>query len=139
MIKKNLTAFAVVLFTLITMYGTSFAQNEDRSKKTPEEKATKMADRMKQNLSLTDEQYKQVYDIFLTKIQNRRNNKDKYKNMDKESRKQLKKQNKDEIRKQFEKILNADQMNKMKDLKDKHKQNKEKHKEGKQKKKDKAE
>jgi len=136
MIKKNLTAIAVVLFALVSISGNLFAQNEDRSKKTPEEKATKIADRMKQNLSLTDEQYKQVYSIFLTKVQNKMNNKEKYKSMDKESRKQLKKQSKDEMRKQFENILNAEQLTKMKEMKEKHKQNRGKNKDGKRKKKD---
>lgn len=128
MLKKNLTAFAVLLFALITLSNVTFAQNEERSNKTPEEKATKMADRMKQNLSLTDVQHKQVYDIFLTKIQDRRSNKEKYQSMDKESRKQLHKQNREEMTKKFEGILNSDQITKFKELKEKHKQNRGKHK-----------
>lgn len=134
--KTNLAAITVLLFAFLFVSNSTFAQNESKFNRTPEERATKITDRMKQNLSLTDEQYTQVYNMFLTKVRDKMNNKEKYKSMDKESRKQLKKQSRDEMRKQFENILNAEQLTKMKELKEKHKQNRGKNKDGKRKKKD---
>ncbi|MEO6694330.1 MAG: hypothetical protein ABIY50_09840 [Ignavibacteria bacterium] len=129
MVKIKFAAFAVLVVTLIT-FAQTFAQNREVSKSTPEEKATKMTDRMKENLSLTDQQYKEVYSLILTKIQDRKANKEKYKAMDQETRKQLRKQHKDEMKLQFERILNPDQMTKMKEMKSKHRKEKGKHNKG---------
>jgi len=136
--KTNLAAITVLLFAFLFVSNSTFAQNESKFNRTPEERATKITDRMKQNLSLTDEQYKQVYTLFLTKMQDKMNNKEKYKSMDKETRQLLKRQSKEEMGKQLENILSADQLIKMKEMKDRHKQNKGKHKEGKRKMKDKT-
>lgn len=112
MFKKNLLAVSVLLLTLASFSGSAFSQQDQAYTKTPEQMATKIADKMKQNLSLSDDQYKQVYNLALTKAQDRFNNKEKYKSMDKEARKQLMKQNKEGFRKQLEGILNKDQIEK---------------------------
>ena len=113
MIKKNLLAIAVFLFSFILISNITFAQQDQKKNKTPEEIATKMADKMKTNLSLTDDQYKSVYNLFLQKVQDKQNNKEKYKSMDKESRNQMMKQNKENFRKQLEGVLNKDQITKI--------------------------
>ncbi len=61
-------SFALLL--IITAFFTSstlFAQ-QDFNKKTPEERAQKQSERMKKSLDLSDEQYQQIYDIFLKHI-----------------------------------------------------------------------
>lgn len=106
-----------------------FAQNENNNKEkrqekvkmTPEEKATKVSDRMKKNLSLSDDQYKQVYSLVFEKTSNYKLNKEKYKSMDKDARKELKKQNRLEFNQQIEKILNKEQYSKWQEMKSKHK------------------
>lgn len=105
------TAFTLSVLLILLSAGNSFGQNDDRSKKSPDEIARKITDKMKTRLSLTDEQYKQVYDLNLRKINTRINNKENYKNLDKESRKDLKKQNREEYNKSLESILTTDQMN----------------------------
>ena len=122
--KKNILAVTVLLLTIVFAAHNSYSQQDNKQKRTPEEMATKMADRMKEKLSLSEDQYKQVYSLALTHAQNRLSNKEKFKTMDKESRKQLKKQNHEEFRKQLEGILSKEQMDKMKQSKGEHKYNK---------------
>lgn len=118
----------IIIFITIIYSGISYSQGFDKAGKTPEDKATKMADRMKQNLSLSDEQYKQIFNLALENAKTHDSNKDKYKALDKESRKIMKMQNKEEFRKQLEGILNQDQITKMKNLKSNHHGNKSGHK-----------
>ena len=118
----------IIVFITLVYSGISYSQSYDKSGKTPEEKATKMADRMKQNLSLTDDQYKQIYNLALEKAKTHASNKEKNKTLDKETRKSMKMQNKAEYRKQLEGILNQEQITKMKSLKNKHHGNKTGHK-----------
>jgi hypothetical protein len=103
-----------------------FSQQNEKAKRTPEERATKMADRMKQNLTLSDDQYKQVYNLFLSKAQEMKGNKEKFKSMDKEARKQMKLSNREAFQKELTGILNPDQMKKFQDNMDKYKKNKNK-------------
>lgn len=118
----------IIIFITLVYSGTSYSQGYDKSGKTPEEKATKMADRMKQNLSLSDDQYKQIYNLALEKAKTHASNKEKNRTLDKETRKSMKMQHKAEYRKQLEGILNQDQITKMKSLKNKHYGNKTGHK-----------
>ncbi|MEO8664800.1 MAG: hypothetical protein ABI462_04830 [Ignavibacteria bacterium] len=122
--KKNLLALSVLLFTILFISQYSYSQQDKRSQRTPEEMATKMADRMKEKLSLTEDQYKQIYSLALTRSQDKMSNKEKFKTMDKETRKQMKKQNREEFSKQLEGILSKDQLEKMNQNKGKHKHNK---------------
>ncbi len=118
----------VIVFITVIYTGTSYSQNNKWSGKTPEEKASMMADRMKQNLSLSDDQYRQVYNLALEKAKMQSSNREKYKSMDKESRKSMKKQHREDFRKQLESILNQDQISKMKALRESHKVHKDGHK-----------
>ena len=119
---KNLAALSILLLLTAFVSSNVFAQQNQRSKKTPEEMATKMADRMKSNLSLSDDQYKQVYDLALTRSKNRISNKEMYKSMDKETRKQTKMKHREEFMTQLSGILNQDQMKKFQENMANHKQ-----------------
>lgn len=117
--KIFLTAILLIGITIIS--SNLFSQQNKKQNKTPEEMATKMTNRLKEKLSLNDEQYKQVYNIALSHAQERISNKEKLQSMDKASRKELMKQNHEGFKKQLEEILTPDQLIKMKEMKSKHK------------------
>ena len=124
--KKKSLAIGLLLILIAFTSANVFSQQNEKAKKTPEERATKMTDRMKKNLSLSDEQYKQVYNLFLSKAQEMKSNKEKFIGMDKEARKQMKMTNREEFKKQLSGILNPDQMKKFEDNMKKHKDGKNK-------------
>ena len=128
MIRKKFLTITIFLFSFTLIAANVFSQNTDKMQKTPEEFATKMAERMKKNLSLTDEQYKQVYNLALTNAQERFNNKEKYKSLDKETRKQMMKQNRENFKTQLQGILTKEQLQTMEENRKnhKHKSNKQK-------------
>ena len=126
MTKKKSLAIGLLLILIAFTSANVFSQQNEKAKKTPEERATKMTDRMKKNLSLSDEQYKQVYNLFLSKAQEMKSNKEKFMGMDKEARKQMKMTNREEFKKQLSGILNPDQMKKFEDNVKKHKDGKNK-------------
>ncbi len=122
----NSKSLSVIIFLLAVIFfagNISFAQRNNKSDKTPEQIAEKRAGKMKQCLSLTDDQYKQVYDLTLQKVNYNRENREKLSSMDKESRKQFKSQNKEEYKKQLENILNTEQIAKFQQMKKYHKKN----------------
>lgn len=61
-IKKVFAVFTVLAIVLFV----NISYSQDLGKLTPEERAQKRADKMNKHLSLSDEQYKQVYDAFLS-------------------------------------------------------------------------
>ncbi|HMS64428.1 MAG TPA: hypothetical protein PKD83_04145 [Ignavibacteria bacterium] len=135
MLKKKLSQPFLLIFIFLLYTGTVFSQNDQKNnddtykhhekvKKSPEERATKMTDRMNKNLSLSDGQYKEIYNLFLNRANEHAQNKEKYKSLDKESRKQLRNENKETFRKQLESILNKDQIAKLQEMKAKHKEKK---------------
>ena len=123
--KKSLV-MCLLLLTILFTSANVFSQQNEKAKRTPEERATKMADRMKQNLSLSDDQYKQVYNLFLLKAQEMKGNKEKFKGMDKEARKQMKLSHREAFQKELSGILNPDQMKKFQENMENHKKNKNK-------------
>lgn len=67
--KFNLFSLMLLLAALLFSASSIYSQQDNTGKKqrkTPEEHAQKRADKMKEKLSLTDDQYKQIYDILLT-------------------------------------------------------------------------
>lgn len=116
-IKTLMITIAVLLLNIVLLSGFAHSQQNEKVKKTPEEFAQKRADRMKQSLSLSDAQYKQVYDLFLKKGQERKSNKEKYKDMDKTARKELRTQNRENFQKQLQGILNKEQIEKLDQMK----------------------
>ncbi|MBS1494713.1 MAG: hypothetical protein JST55_14455 [Bacteroidetes bacterium] len=125
MLKKlNLTLVVMLIFGLFAM--NSYAQTSDqtKTKKTPEQKAEKMAKKLQEKLSLSDAQYKSVYDLALTHINQRAS----LKSLDKESRKTEMKKMREDHESQLKSILSADQWTKWeglkKEMKEKHKDHK---------------
>ena len=119
--KIKIITFAILILNIALFSGIAFSQQNEKVKKTPEEFAQKRAERMKESLSLTEVQYKQVYDMFLSKARERKSNKEKYKDLDKTARKELKKQNREKFQSQLNEILNTDQIAKLNEMKSKHK------------------
>jgi len=119
--KIKIITFAILILNIALFSGIAFSQQNEKVKKTPEEFAQKRAERMKESLSLTEVQYKQVYEMFLSKAQERKSNKEKYKDLDKTARKELKKQNREKFQSQLNEILNTDQIAKLNEMKSKHK------------------
>jgi hypothetical protein len=129
MLKKlNLTLVVMLIFGLFAV--NSYAQTSDKTKtkKTPEQKAEKLAKKMQEKLSLSDEQYKSVYDLALSTINQRASL--KANGTDKASRKAEMKSLLERQESQLRGILSADQWTKWESLKTEMK-NKFKNKDGK--------
>lgn len=136
MLKKlNLTLAVMLIFGLFAV--NSYAQNSDqpKTKKTPEQKAEKMAKKMQEKLSLSDAQYKSVYDLALNTINQRASL--KANGSDKETRRAEMKSLMEKQESQLKTILSSDQWTKWESLKTEMK-NKHKNKDGKGKNKDKS-
>ena len=125
---KKLILGLVLLLTFAV--GSSFAQNKngDHKKLSPSEKATKVADKMKTNLNLTDSQYKSVYDIFYNHFTEMSLMKDQY-DKSKDEFKTARKEKREQLKKQLSGVLTSDQIQKMEENRKNHKgKNKGKHK-----------
>ena len=119
--KIKIIAIVILLLNIVLISGSAYSQQQDKVKKTPEEFVQKKADRMKKNLSLSDSQYKQIYDLFLSKANERKSNKGKYKDMDKTARKEIRKQNREKFQSQIMEILDKEQIEKWNQMKSDHK------------------
>jgi len=70
----KLSGIVLVMMALIILASgvSGFAQDsskvKSKGKHTPEQKATKMADKMKKHLNLTDDQYTKIYNLNLDQI-----------------------------------------------------------------------
>ncbi|HMQ78144.1 MAG TPA: hypothetical protein PKE39_06115 [Ignavibacteria bacterium] len=67
--KFNLLSLLILLAAILFSISNTYSQQdngEKKQRKTPEERAQKRADKMKEKLSLTEDQHKQVYDIMLS-------------------------------------------------------------------------
>lgn len=124
--------FAALLISANTVYSQDF-------KKSPEERAQKRAEKLKEKLSLTDDQYKQVYDAFLSQSQQMKSLKEAGE-QDKTARREKMKSIRQNTDATVNGLLNSDQKTKYdqlkKERKEKHMQKK-KHKKGKKNKSDK--
>jgi protein CpxP len=122
MFKFKLFSLVFLLAVLISA-GNLSAQVDDKPKKTPEERAKFRADKMKENLNLSDEQYQSVYSMILANIQDRKSLKEKY-GTDKEGFKSAMKERRKINKEQLKNILNDDQKAKMKQMKKHHRHEK---------------
>ena len=115
--------FISMALLLIFAVGTSVAQDRknDRKNMDPTEKATKVADKMKQNLNLTDSQYKSVYNIFYSHFTDMKSLKDKY-GKGSDELKSARKQKREDLKKELSGVLTSDQIQKMEDNRKKHKE-----------------
>lgn len=120
MLKKlNLTLVVMLIFGLFAV--NSYAQTSDtKTKKTPEQKAEKVAKKMQEKLSLSDAQYKSVYDLALSTINQRAS----FKSLDKDAKRTEMKKLMETQESQLKGILSSDQWTKWeglkKEWKDKH-------------------
>ena len=115
---RNLTfGIVVILMIFVGLTATASAQQDKKSTKTPEEIAAKKADKLKSSLALTDEQYKQVYSVFLENVNRKMAEKESMKELDKEARKEVKKKRKEETRAKLQSILTKEQMEKLEKMK----------------------
>ena len=140
--KFNLLSLMILLAALLFSVSSTFSQQdngEKKQRKTPEERAQKRADKMKEKLSLTDDQHKQIYDIMLAQANEMKAVWESTKNdQDKTARKEKMKSIRESGKTQINSVLNADQQKlwetHKKEMKEKHKGKKhhgKKHKSGK--------
>jgi Spy/CpxP family protein refolding chaperone len=119
---KVLKLFFVVFALLFAFTSISSAQTDDNSKpmklkKTPEQYAEKKASKMKDKLSLSDSQYKQVYDIFYQAALDRTTRMNSGEKPSKEQRKSYMQ----DINTKIESVLTAEQLSQWQKYKSEHK------------------
>ena len=119
--KRKYLAISLVFILMLSagMMQSASAQNDQKRSNNPEEIATKKADRLKAKLSLSDDQYKQVYSIFLENANRRIAEKEKMKGMDKTARKEMKMKHKQETMEKLQAVLTKEQMSLFEQMKEK--------------------
>lgn len=100
------------------MIQTASSQQDQKRSNNPEEIATKKADKLRAKLTLSDDQYKQVYTIFLENANRRIAEKEKMKDMDKSARKEMKIRYRQETYEKLQSILTKEQMTKLEQMKE---------------------
>jgi periplasmic protein CpxP/Spy len=119
MIRIKNAVFTAVLAVFVLFAGSTYSQ--DLGKKTPEERAQKRADKMNEKLSLSNEQYKEIYNAFLSQAQQMEvlwSNKD----MDKTTRKDQMKSIRQGTNSKISSLLTAEQLTKFEKFKEERKQ-----------------
>ncbi|MBS1517557.1 MAG: hypothetical protein JSS91_05665 [Bacteroidetes bacterium] len=116
-----------VLILMICFASVSYSQNNpgnssDKKKKSPEEIAQKKADRLKNELSLNEDQYNKIYNLMVSKMKEGRELWEKNKGLDKTEKRKIMKEHREQFSKQIESILNKDQIEKFNNLKAERKQ-----------------
>lgn len=118
---RKYLAISLVIIVMLSafMMQSASAQQDQKRTKNPEEMATKKADRLKAKLSLSEDQYKQVYSIFLENANRRIAEKEKMKGMDKTTRKEMKMKHKQETMDKLQAVLTKEQMLQFEQMKEK--------------------
>lgn len=126
----SLRALGMIILLIAVMFSAANSYSQDngdkKQKKTPEERAQKRADKMKEKLSLSDEQHKQVFDILLSKGNEMKSVWEQTKNdQDKTARKEKMKAIRDSYNSQINSVLSSTQQQlwetHKKEMKEKHK------------------
>jgi hypothetical protein len=119
--ERKYLAISLVIILMLSalMIQSASAQQDQRRSNNPEEMATKKADRLKAKLSLSDDQYKQVYSIFLENANRRIAEKEKMKGMDKTARKEMKMKHKQETMEKLQGVLTKEQWSLFEQMKEK--------------------
>ena len=117
---------AAVLFSAGNIYSQQNDDGTKKQRKTPEERAQKRADKMKEKLSLTEDQHKQVYSILLSQANEMKSIWESSKNdQDKTARKEKMKTIWESTNTQINSVLDANQQQlweaHKKEMKEKHK------------------
>ena len=115
---KKLLFTAVVLMFSVSMFAQQPQRGERREFK-PEEMATRMADGMKKELNLNDEQYKSVYNLYLKRGEEMKARRDKGQQgqqVSREARREEMKKNQEAMNAELKKILTAEQYTKYEEM-----------------------
>lgn len=107
---KTVMLIAVLLMTFLA--GSLYAQQEGRPHKTPEEFAKHRSDMLKTELQLSDDQYKQVYSIFIEESQRIENERDKIGGLDKDQRNAFRERNREQLIEKMKGVLTKEQLEK---------------------------
>ncbi|MBK9227545.1 MAG: hypothetical protein IPL67_10965 [Ignavibacteria bacterium] len=124
--ERKYLAISLVIIVMLSAFimQSASAQQDQKRTKNPEEMATKKADRLKAKLSLSEDQYKQVYSIFLENANRRIAEKEKMKGMDKTTRKEMKMKHKQETMDKLQAVLTKEQMLQFEQMKEKRQEEK---------------
>lgn len=115
---KKLLLAAVALMFSVSMFAQQPQRGERREFK-PEEMATRMADGMKKELNLNDEQYKSVYNLYLKRGEEMKARRDKGQQgqqVNREARREEMKKNQEAMNAELKKILTAEQYTKYEEI-----------------------
>lgn len=102
------------LFTIVALLlsASTFSQQPQRREFKPEEMATRMADGMKKELNLNDEQYKSVYNLYLKRgeeMKARREKGQQSQQVDREARREEMKKSQEALNAELQRILTSEQ------------------------------
>ena len=102
------------LFTIVALLlsASTFSQQPQRREFKPEEMATRMADGMKKELNLNDEQYKSVYNLYLKRgeeMKARREKGQQSQQVNREARREEMKKSQEVLNAELQKILTTEQ------------------------------
>ncbi|RPI16184.1 MAG: hypothetical protein EHM58_12350 [Ignavibacteriae bacterium] len=130
MTKSKIFSIVAILIVFLSINILN-AQSDDvkKTKKTPEERAKMVADRMQKKLELTDVQYQSIYDVLLTNFQQRAKDREQFQG-EKKAFKKSQREKRKAAREQIKNILTDEQKAKMKELRKQNKMNKKKNKDG---------
>jgi len=115
---KKLLLAAVALMFSVSMFAQQPQRGERREFK-PEEMATRMADGMKKELNLNDEQYKSVYNLYLKRGEEMKARRDKGQQgqqVSREARREEMKKNQEAMNAELKRILTAEQYTKYEEM-----------------------
>ncbi len=118
MTMKKILFAAVALIFSVSMFAQAPQRGERREFK-PEEMATRMADGMKKELNLNDEQYKSVYNLYLKRGEEMKARRDKGQQgqqVDREARREEMKKNQEAMNAELKKILTPEQYTKYEEM-----------------------
>lgn len=112
---KNPIALLIIVLIAAFSVSTIQAQNKDfKPKKTPEERAQKITDKLNEKLSLSSDQYSKIYIIFLSHAQQA----DQIRSSsDKQSRKDQMKSLRQSTDSQVQSVLSSEQLQKYNEIK----------------------
>ena len=102
------------LFTIVALLlsASTFSQQPQRREFKPEEMATRMADGMKKELNLNDEQYKSVYNLYLKRgeeMKARREKGEQNQQVNREARREEMKKSQEVLNAELQRILTTEQ------------------------------
>ena len=102
------------LFTIVALLlsASTFSQQPQRREFKPEEMATRMADGMKKELNLNDEQYKSVYNLYLKRgeeMKARREKGQQSQQVNREARREEMKKSQEALNAELQRILTSEQ------------------------------